>query len=910
MHTAHFRVHFRPGALVLAGHAAQEGERAWSLLAREIPPPHGKVDLILSDAADFSNGATSVFPSNRIVLLATPPLSEPGVQYYDDWVRLILVHELAHVFHLDRTRGIWSVVRALFGRVPGSFPNSYQPSWVVEGIPVYYETRFSAAGRIRGSYHTQIMLSNAAAGHWPAPAGAGYLSERWPDGVGPYVFGGRFMAGLDSVAGDSAVPRFIRSSAAQLIPVRVGHPLEQGTGFGLTPLWRGIREDYERQAVARPAEAAVRLDGGFRRPPTPVVASDGTVAWFSSPAGRAPEIVQRHPDGREERHLSTAGVDLSWSQDTLYASWLDFEDPRSFRSELHRLERGRWRRLTRAARVTDIAAGPSGVVAVQVGGTGNRLVRVRGDTLSELVPDTLGVSWASPAVAADGSIAVVRHDSSGYGLLIMPRGDPAAARLLRPVDGGVLTDPAWERDGGLLFSNDATGLPQIYRLEGEAACRLTDEPFGAMQPAPAPDGWLYFSTMQADGFAVMRSRLESNAGCMGEAGETAVTAVTAATVETAARAEAAVPVVTGYSPWPALRPHYFIPYVVDAGPSGTIVGGFTSGSDPVGRLAYSLDLGLSTSGQRLDGGLALVYSRWARHALDVSFSQRWGDGGSISSPSARVLSRERDASLGFTTTWRNWWRSVSLRAGVDYEQNYFETDRPVGVSFFAPEFGAASLTAGLGRVLATPLGISDEDGATLLVRYRRRWRLDLDGWSDEWRGRLAGYLAIKGLGLYAHPVLAARLAGAVSAGPDRETFGIGGASGTTVQPVLGVNLGTSRAFPVRGYEPGELRGDQVVIGSLEARIPLSLIAEPVGALPVGIDRLSVRLFGDFGTVGRVPAGAATGWLASAGVEMVWDIVVLYDVPVRLRGSVASALRDGRVTRSGKLKFGMGFGADF
>lgn len=71
MHTAHFRVHFRPGALVLAGHAADEGERAWSLLAREIPPPHGKVDLILSDAADFSNGATSVFPP--IASCCSPP---------------------------------------------------------------------------------------------------------------------------------------------------------------------------------------------------------------------------------------------------------------------------------------------------------------------------------------------------------------------------------------------------------------------------------------------------------------------------------------------------------------------------------------------------------------------------------------------------------------------------------------------------------------------------------------------------------------------------------------------------------------------------------------------------------------------------------------------------------------------
>jgi len=49
------------------------------------------------------------------------------LQTFDSWERLVIVHELTHVFHLDRSRGLWKTLQTLFGRVPGLFPNEYQP---------------------------------------------------------------------------------------------------------------------------------------------------------------------------------------------------------------------------------------------------------------------------------------------------------------------------------------------------------------------------------------------------------------------------------------------------------------------------------------------------------------------------------------------------------------------------------------------------------------------------------------------------------------------------------------------------------------------------------------------------------------------------------------------------------------
>src|SRR5574341_318010 len=93
LHTPHFRVHFRPSYRDVAFQAAREAERAYGLLASELRAPRGVVDLTLSDDIDAANGFTSTFPSNRITVFLTPPATEPGLQNYDSWLRLVRSEE-------------------------------------------------------------------------------------------------------------------------------------------------------------------------------------------------------------------------------------------------------------------------------------------------------------------------------------------------------------------------------------------------------------------------------------------------------------------------------------------------------------------------------------------------------------------------------------------------------------------------------------------------------------------------------------------------------------------------------------------------------------------------------------------------------------------------------------------------
>src|SRR5205814_2183363 len=118
LHTRHFRIHFTPPIEDEARRAAVNAERAYAELSRELVPPRGIIDLVVADNVDYVNGYATPFPSNRIVVYAHPPTDASGLRNYDDWNALVVTHELTHIFHLDRSRGIWRIGQAIFGRNP------------------------------------------------------------------------------------------------------------------------------------------------------------------------------------------------------------------------------------------------------------------------------------------------------------------------------------------------------------------------------------------------------------------------------------------------------------------------------------------------------------------------------------------------------------------------------------------------------------------------------------------------------------------------------------------------------------------------------------------------------------------------------------------------------------------------
>src|SRR5205814_2237342 len=63
---------------------------------------------------------------------------------------------------------------------------------------------------------------------------------------------------------------------------------------------------------------------------------------------------------------------------------------------------------------------------------------------------------------------------------------------------------------------------------------------------------------------------------------------------------------TGYAVWPSLRPRFWIPFFLNAGPTGRFGGAVTAGTDALHRFTYAADLLLAPQPFRVTGDFILL----------------------------------------------------------------------------------------------------------------------------------------------------------------------------------------------------------------------------------------------------------------------------------------------------------------
>src|SRR5450432_785245 len=156
LYTPHFRIHFYEGERYIAERAAGIAERAHESLTRYLDwLPGGRIDITLVDATDSANGFASSLPNNFIYGYGVPPEPLSSLNDFDDWLNVLISHELTHVVHLDTILGLPRVVDLIFGKI--SAPNLVQPNWFIEGLAVLNESRVTTGGRIRSSLYDMYL---------------------------------------------------------------------------------------------------------------------------------------------------------------------------------------------------------------------------------------------------------------------------------------------------------------------------------------------------------------------------------------------------------------------------------------------------------------------------------------------------------------------------------------------------------------------------------------------------------------------------------------------------------------------------------------------------------------------------------------------------------------------------------
>jgi hypothetical protein len=948
--TPRFYIHYTPELESVARRAAVQAESAYVALARHLHPPRGPIDIVISDDVDLANGSATPYPTNRISVYANPPIFEGSLRFTDDPIDLVVTHELAHVFHLDRVGGYWALLQRVLGRYPLFFPNLLHPRWVTEGLAVYYESLLTGSGRLFGSEHDMIARS-AAVGHaLPRIDQLSLVNPHFPYGYSAYAYGSLMMNYLGQAHGDSAMRAFVDASSRRLIPWSLDAPARRAFGRSFTAAYRAWTDSLVKHAP--PDVPPIRgwrdltVDGVFAHNPRWL--DDSTVVYAGTDGREsfgayAVRIASGQRERLARRHSRSPNTRLS--DGSLVYSQSEYTSPYTLRSDLYMdRARGGTVRLTHSQRLSlPDARGDGSIVAVQTIPAGTRLALVSqlGRVITPITSGGPDEHWSEPSWSPDGVwIAAARWTRGGTTEIVVV---DTAGRVVQTLvrERATASTPSWSPDGRYVyFASDRSGIPNLYRArvspDGGAASleQLSDASTGLFEPRLSPSGrHLAAIVFRADGYHV---------------GVTPLDSLDPRPAPPEPRAESREPKAVGshdgastkYSPWRLLVPRYFLP-IAEAGleESSARFGVFVSGQDIVERHAYDASLAVPTDNSGLTGAIAYRNASFG-WPIDVSYSQDWENRGLIVDQSEQgevigtLRRRIRDAAVSISYLRPRVRTSSYVSLGAGYEARDYAAapssalgriDSLYGRTYYYPRI---TTSFGWSNAQLPLFAVSPEDGVSLAVTARQRWRSSPRPLPDSALSPadpaattrtttvsvVSSLAAYKSLDLpgFSHHVIALRGAAGLQDNRGTGYFEVGGSSGGVVDVVPGYVLGEGRrTFSVRGFDAATLVGMRALQGSAEYRAPLRLPGRGLGTLPLFLDRTNVTLFGDVGaawcpdvfparpapatslcTAPDVAAGVLTkpDVIASVGGELSLVAAVLtWDVPYRWRFGFAAPL---------------------
>jgi hypothetical protein len=532
--TPHFRVHYTPRDESWALRAASRLESVRNAVAREVGYATDEItDVLVENPIADANGLTlPLLGAPRIVYYTEPPEPESTIGEYRDWIDLLTVHETAHLLHLMRPSRN-PLTRTMERLLPLDPITLGAPRWVLEGYATVVEGRVTGSGRPNGAMRAAILRRWAASGRLPS-YGELNSSQRFLGMSMAYLAGSAYLEWLERRSGPDALRHlWARMTARQRrsfdeaflgvfgeSPSRLYAQFTAELTRNSAPmteageLWQETAFDSGDPAVSPDGKKLAMVLRNAKNQAKLVVFSAGPNEAEEKLDKRIAAMLKRDPEDvaplrakplpRKPLHelRPSDGGDIEtprWTRDGTSLIYTHRQPDRD--GFLHRdLFRwtpatGRVERITHLADVHDADPLPGGThaVAVRNRGGASQLVTVNLLTgeVAERTPPSLAHVYAHPRASADGRVAWAEHAGSWR---VMVDGQPAGP------DGTFW--PEWG-SGGALFATYAHGGDlDLVRLDSGNTAVMAHSNGALGQPAPAPDGSLYFLSLDPDGQVV------------------------------------------------------------------------------------------------------------------------------------------------------------------------------------------------------------------------------------------------------------------------------------------------------------------------------------------------------------------------------------------------------------------------
>lgn len=485
--TPHFRVNYHKGVEKMTKDVAIMCEDAHELLAKEFDfTPDRKTEVILLDASESANGSANTFPRATINLYAVPSASYDTRGDTGHWMWEMVLHEYAHILHMEQIYGWIRILNIPFGRQ--LMPNQNLPRWMLEGTATAIESRYTGRGRIHSNFYRMYLDAALLDETIPTLAQLSNQPPKFPYANLWYLAGGFFIEYIAETYGWEALFEAYAQQARRLRPWAVNFMLWKTIGKTADALYEEWIDYAKNKAKKR---ARLIANQGLIEP-TPRTQTGHDTRWIAAtPHGAflhwirsdgkddATLVAPDHPNARRIRVRTSSPFTLSPD--------------------------GRYALISRSARVRD-------------GYSRNDLWRVDLET-GKMRRFTRGLRASEPAWSPDGrTIAYVRPKDGRFDLHVYDIASKTSKRVARADDWTTYGQPAWSPDGKYLYASlSAIGGGRnlfAFNTRDYARTQLTDGVVIHDSPRVSPDGrWLYFSSDRDGTYNIYARDLQDSEAC-------------------------------------------------------------------------------------------------------------------------------------------------------------------------------------------------------------------------------------------------------------------------------------------------------------------------------------------------------------------------------------------------------------
>lgn len=892
--TPHFTVVYRQDHIKQAERAAGFAERAFDRLSRTLEwQPKQRIYLVLSDDVDMANGWAHTLPFNQIRLFLSPPDGDTGLEYYDDWLNYLIIHELTHVLHLDMAYGWPAALRRVFGRLPLTMPHQFNPLFLIEGLAVYQETNHEqGVGRGQGERYRMRMAAEVANGIDDLAQVTTPLRD-WPFDKA-YLYGYYYVAFLVDQFGEAALLDYLQRYAHNVIPyLWLNTDAKAVFGATHTELWPRFSAWVTEYVNTTPlpdtdtpeqtqllSAAQMSLSASTH---------DGIHYYYVRNNGQDRRTLMRVGNKLDDNNLdsdaltplrSALDIDINARGEWVYTRLIATADGRALSIPFLRSHRQQEQALAPISAHT-----PRYRQVRWQGRNGDRLVAksiVDGISQLHLIDRTgqpIRTLWRGSLddvlgefdVSASGQflIASIKRAHQGWNLERFDLVGDQGWQALTSTKAIELSPRISDDEQFVLYSANYQDRYQVQRLSllDQTVQTLTQEPWGAFKPVQVGQK-LYYQRYTAQGYEHVQQALNSTSVV---ASQSILTWQGTHDYRYLDDYRVTTTSPRRYSPWSSLRPTSWLP-IWNSTPDYQQLGVALNGSDALGRHAYQLTALYDSDNALLDGQLQWDWdNRWQwigqqEHSYFVNAEQQ-----------VTGVRRSRTVELNRRALWQSMEDNVQLSVALQYKDNQDLTRQNWQARFLDHKSTRIGARLQYHYLEQYALSLAPSWG----TRAFAQWEQDL-GISGQERieralGHISHYVDLRG-----RRTLALSFNAAIAW--DDDPLRLGGVESLLSQPMLGQDR-----WALRSYREDVQSGNRLVSSAIEYRFPLFSIERGWNIWPLGLGDVSANVFAESGSAWQ--QGHSPSARHGVGAELMLEVVLGYQMVLPIRLGYAQGLNE-------------------